>query len=146
MHEAVLISSCCPLIGLDGGPLYAASDRGHLLACVCQSSWLEHPPALTMCSRNPCATPGCHGDAARGCLQPEGQQMCGNCCSCSGHGRRTQRGGRRFGRKSLETQGHRRRIYGAHRMLQEAADWLVERSVGELAAWKEEGFVMQDYL
>lgn len=81
-----------------------------------------------------CATPGCPGDASGSCIHPIGLKKCGNCCSCSGHGRRSQRGGRHFGRKSIPVQADRGRMFLAYRVLQEAVSFLNEHTVGELAA------------
>ena len=79
-----------------------------------------------------CATPGCPGDASGNCMHPAGQKMCGNCCDCLGHGRRSRRPGRHFGRKSEVTQAHRSRMFVAWRVLSEAAKFLKQHTVGEL--------------
>ena len=82
----------------------------------------------------PCSSPQCPGQASGKCELPLGQQLCGNCCSCPGHGRRSARGGRKFGRKSVDTQVYRQRLQGAFRILQDAYDWLADHTVGELDA------------
>ena len=80
----------------------------------------------------PCATPRCPGNASGKCEKPEGEKLCGNCCNCPGHGRRSFRGGRTFGRKSAGVQADRGRLFAAFDILQEAVNFLVEWTVGEL--------------
>ena len=68
----------------------------------------------------PCATPHCPGQAPRRCLKPDGEQLCGNCCSCAGHGRRSQRGGPHAGIRTAERLEERNTFQREYRVLKEA--------------------------
>jgi len=72
----------------------------------------------------PCATHGCLGQASRRCERPVGEQLCGNCCDCVGHGRRTQRGGPRAGGRAEERAEERQALQREYRVLNEACGWL----------------------
>ena len=71
----------------------------------------------------PCATHGCPGQASRRCERPFGEQLCGNCCDCVGHGRRTQRGGPRAGGRAEERAEERQALQREYRVLNEACGW-----------------------
>ena len=72
----------------------------------------------------PCATHGCPGQASRRGERPYGEQFCGNCCDCVGHGRRTQRGGPRAGGRAEERAERRQALQREYRVLNEACGWL----------------------
>jgi len=71
-----------------------------------------------------CATHGCPGQASRHCERPYGEQLCGNCCDCVGHGRRSQRGGPRSGRRADASAEERETMQREYRVLSEACAWL----------------------
>jgi len=72
----------------------------------------------------PCATRHCPGQASRRCLKPDSEQLSGNCCSCAGHGRRSQRGGPHAGIRTAERLEERNTFQREYRVLKEASGGL----------------------
>ena len=97
-------------------------DAGVNLANFPQLFQVEAATVLTMAM--PCARSGCPGQASRRCEMPLGKQLCGNCCDCSGHGRRSLRAGPRSGGRAEARQEERAAVQREYRVLQEACAWL----------------------
>ena len=94
---------------------------------------------LSACDRadmsQPCATMGCRNTASAAC-SAAGGPYCGSCCRCTGHSRRSERGGSHRGHWSAAKMATSSARFAASRELADAADYLLHGERALCAAYR----------